>query len=100
MGSMSQQSHSDSVAERHLEHEIAEVEAAIAMVQTGAAASVTLTGLSHGEALVAAVREEAARSGVLVEPIWGWEEDHCDLVVRRIDDQGRGGTDTHGTTDV
>ena len=79
-----------SAAERQLDHEIAEVEAAIAMVRTGAAASVSLTGLGHGAALIEAVRDSASRSHVTVEPIWGWEEDRCDIVVRGIgeDDPG------------
>lgn len=53
------------------------------MVASGAAPRVTLAGLSHGEALLAAVDTFAGASGVTIEPIWGWEEDGCDITVSR-----------------
>jgi len=84
MGSMSRTPRTGLPAQ-HLKHEIAEVEAAIELVATGAATSVSLAGFSHGEALVDALRDDAARKGIVVEPIWGWEEDRCDLVIRRAE---------------
>jgi hypothetical protein len=70
-----------------------EVEAAIALVGSGSAATVTLAGLGYGHALVEALQEKAAREGLVIEPLWGWEEDRCDLVVRRADvrPEGRAG---------
>ena len=85
MDSMAPDPQTHSPTERHLEQEMAEVEAAIDLVLTGGASSVSLAGLSHGQALAEALRDAAARKGVIVEPIWGWEEDRCDLVVRRAD---------------
>ena len=86
---MAQDPQTQSPTERHLEQEMAEVEAAIELVLTGSATSVSLAGLSHGGALADALRDTAAQKGVVVEPIWGWEEDRCDLVVRRRDGPAR-----------
>jgi hypothetical protein len=72
-------------AQDHLEREMAEVEAAISLVESGAAARVSLTGLGHGEALVAALRAAAAEVGVVIEPIWGWEDGRSDLLVRKME---------------
>ncbi|HTC86602.1 MAG TPA: hypothetical protein VK656_07845 [Candidatus Acidoferrum sp.] len=73
----------DTPAQDGLERELREVEAAIAMVEEGGAPSVSLAGLSHAEAIVEALRESAAGRGVVLESIWGWEEDHSDLIARR-----------------
>ena len=62
---------------------MAELKAAIAMVASGAAPRVTLGGLSHGEALLAAVQTFPDADSVVSEPIWGWEEDGCDITVSR-----------------
>ena len=89
MGSMSRTPRTGLPAQ-YLSHEIAEVEAAIELVVTGGATSVSLAGRSHGEAVAAALRDTAASKGVVVEPIWGWEEDGCDVVVRRAGDAAGG----------
>ena len=72
-------------AERALERELAELEAAIALVDSGKTRSVTIAGVRHGEAIVESRRAEAALRGIAVEADWGPGEDDCDIVVRRID---------------
>ncbi|HEX7472912.1 MAG TPA: hypothetical protein VF323_07500 [Candidatus Limnocylindrales bacterium] len=69
-----------------LNRELAEVEAAIALVRSGVAGEVSLTNLRYGEEVLSQIRARGADHGVLLEPI-PWPEDAgCDLDVRRIDD--------------
>lgn len=71
---------------RRLASEISEVESAIALVASGAASRITLTGLKFGEQLARRFSGEAHRRGLHLEPI-PWPEDAgCDLIVRRIDE--------------
>ena len=71
---------------RRLSSEIAEVEGAIALVASGSASRITLTGLRFGEEVARRFRAEAAAKGLRLEPI-PWPEDAgCDLIVRRIDE--------------
>jgi len=71
---------------RRLTSEIAEVKSAIALVASGSASRVTLTGLRFGEAVASRFREEAQSNGVGIEPL-PWPDDAgCDLVVERIDE--------------
>ena len=72
-------------AQHYLEREIAEVQTAIALVGAGHAVTVSLGGLGHGKALLAALGDEAARAGVVIEAIWAWEEDRCDLIIRKVE---------------
>ena len=66
--------------------EVAEVESAIALVASGQASRVTLTGLKFGEQLARRFRAEARSRGLRLEPL-PWPEDAgCDLTVRRIDE--------------
>ena len=71
---------------RRLTSEVAEVEGAIALVASGSASRVTLSGLKFGEQVAGRFRVEARSKGVVLEPI-PWPEDAgCDLIVRRIDE--------------
>jgi hypothetical protein len=71
---------------RRLTSEVAEVEGAIALVASGSASRVTLTGLKFGEQMARRFRAEAHLKGVALEPL-PWPEDAgCDLIVRRIDE--------------
>ena len=71
--------------ERRLASEVAEVEGAIALVASGAASRVTLTGLIFGEPVMVRFRKTAAVAGLVLEPI-PWPEDAgCDLIIRRND---------------
>jgi hypothetical protein len=71
---------------RRLTSEVAEVEAAIALVASGSASSVTLTGLRFGEQVARRFRAEATANGIRLEPILWPEDAGCDLIVRRIDE--------------
>jgi hypothetical protein len=71
---------------RRLTSEVAEVEGAIALVASGSASRVTLTGLKFGEQMARRFRAEAQSKGVALDPL-PWPEDAgCDLIVRRIDE--------------
>ena len=71
---------------RRLSSEVAEVESAIALVASGSASRVTLTGLKFGEQVARRFRAHAESEGVRLEPIPWPEDTGCDLIVRRIDD--------------
>jgi hypothetical protein len=71
---------------RRLTSEISEVESAIALVASGGASRMTLTGLRFSDQLARRFRAEARLRGVLLVPL-PWPEDAgSDLVVRRIDE--------------
>ena len=71
---------------RRLTSEVAEVEGAMAIVASGAASRVTLTGLKFGEQLARRFRVEAQSKGLHLEPIIWPEDSGCDLIVRRTDE--------------
>jgi len=72
--------------QRRLASEITEVESAIALVASGSASLVTLSGLRFGEQVTERFRAEAAARGVVLEPIFWPEDVGFDLTVRRIDE--------------
>lgn len=74
-----------SLIERELDRELAEVEAAIALVRSGAAAEVSVTNLRFGEEVLEQVRRRGADRGVELEPIPWAEDSGCDIRVRRTD---------------
>ena len=57
-----------------------------ALVASGGASRVTLTGLRFGDELTARFRPDAEAAGVLLEPIFWPDDAGCDLIVRRIDE--------------
>ena len=71
---------------RRLTSEISELEGAIAMVASGSASRITLTGLKFGEELSRRFQAEAHSKGLHLEPIIWPEDAGCDLIVRRIDE--------------
>jgi hypothetical protein len=71
---------------RRLAAEIQEVRGALALVASGGASRVTLTGLRFGDELTARFRPEAEAVRVLLEPIFWPDDAGCDLIVRRIDE--------------
>ncbi len=71
---------------RRLTSEISELEGAMAMVASGSASRITLTGLKFGEALSHRFQAEAQSKGLRLEPIIWPEDVGCDLIVRRIDE--------------
>jgi hypothetical protein len=71
---------------RRLTSEVAEVEGAMALVASGSASRITLSGLKFGEQLAERFRADAHSKGLRLEPI-PWPEDAgCDLIIRRIDE--------------
>jgi hypothetical protein len=70
---------------RRLTSEVGEVESAIALVASGSATRITLTGLRFGEAVADRFQTEARSKGVQLDAI-PWPDDAgCDLIVRRTD---------------
>jgi hypothetical protein len=70
---------------RRLTSEVGEVESAIALVASGSASRITLTGLRFGEALADRFRADAESNGIRIETL-PWPDDvGCDLIVRTID---------------
>jgi hypothetical protein len=74
------------VTERHLKREYDEIEAAIALVGSGEARSVGLTGLKFAETVAGRLTGQAADHGVTLELRWRLDDEGCDVVVRRTDD--------------
>jgi len=68
-----------------LASELREVEAAIALVRSGAATTVSLAGLRFAEPVLRELAEQAERDGIVVEPIYWPEDAGCDVTVRRLD---------------
>jgi len=73
-------------AARRLERDYLEVESAIALVGSGAARSVGLTGLRFAEAVARRLTRQAAERGITLELRWWPDDEGADLVVRRTDD--------------
>ena len=69
---------------RRLTSEVAEVESAVALVASGAASRVTLTGLKFGEQVARRFRAEDQLKRVRIEPLPWPDDSGCDLTVRRI----------------
>lgn len=65
--------------------EIRDVEAAIALVRSGAASRVTLAGLRFAEPVLQRLGAQARREGIALDPLYWPEDAGCDVVVRRID---------------
>jgi len=76
----------DHETRERLASEMADVESAMAMVASGTATRMTLTGLRFGEEVARHFGAEAASRGLLLEPIVWPEDAGCDLVVRRVDE--------------
>jgi hypothetical protein len=70
--------------------ELADVEASIALVASGVASSITLTGLRFGQQLVDRLGPSAARDGVELEASFWPEESACDVHIRKAGQIDRG----------
>lgn len=73
------------LVERELDRELAEVEAAIALVRSGAAAEVSVNNLRFSEEVLKQIRLRGADRGVALDPLPYPEDSGCDLRVRRRD---------------
>ena len=71
---------------RRLTSEVAEVEGAIALVASGAASRITLSGLRFGEEVAKRFRADAQSKGVRLDPLPFPDDAGCDLIVRRTDE--------------
>ena len=71
---------------REVDREIAEVEAAIALVRSGGAPDVSITNLRFGEEVLSQIRARGADRGVVLEPLPWPEDTGADVNVRRIHD--------------
>jgi hypothetical protein len=71
---------------RRLTSEVAEVETAIALVASGSASRITLTGLRFGQQVAQRFGADARSRGLRLEPLPYPDDAGCDLVVRRIDE--------------
>ena len=78
------------LAER-LASEVADVEAAIALVRSGVATTITLTSLRFAQQLSDSLAAAAAAQGVHLEASFWPEDDLGDLLVTRMDDLEAGG---------
>jgi len=68
-----------------LASELREVEAAIALVRSGAATTVSLAGLRFAEPVLRELAAQAERDGIALVPIYWPEDAGCDVTVRRLD---------------
>jgi hypothetical protein len=66
-----------------LEHEFRLVDEAISAVASGRFPSVTVAGLRFGDELLERARDDAARHGVRVRPLFHAGEHGSDLVIER-----------------
>jgi len=72
------------LAAERLANEVADVEASIALVASGVANHITLTGLRFGQQVVERLAAGAAAGGVQLEASFWPEDTVCDVHVARI----------------
>jgi len=68
-----------------LEHEISLINGSIALLASGGAARVTLTGLRYGERILPTAQLSASELGVVVRPLWRSPDGGCDIAVETRD---------------
>ena len=71
---------------RRLTSEVAEVESAIALVASGSATRITLSGLKFGEEVAKRFHADAQSKGVRLDPLPFPDDAGCDLIVGRTDE--------------
>jgi hypothetical protein len=72
------------LAAEKLAGELADVEASIALVSTGVATRVTLTGMRFGRQVRDRLQPAALRQGITLEASFWPEDDICDVSVAKI----------------
>lgn len=78
------------LATERLAGELADVEASIALISSGVASSITLTGLVFGQQVAEQLKATAKRRGVHLEATF-WPEDAIgDIHLSRIEEPDRG----------
>ncbi len=68
---------------RTIDREVALVLSAVDLVASGGAPSTMVVGLRLTDAVIEIVRPIADERGVILEPLWGSDEDTADVRVRR-----------------
>jgi hypothetical protein len=68
---------------RTIDREVELVMSAVNLVASGGAPSTMVVGLRLTDAVIDIVRPLAADRGVILEPLWGSDEDTADVRVRR-----------------
>jgi hypothetical protein len=79
--------HHDRIADAvpvRLEHEVALIRDAIALVASGGAPRVVVAGLKLGDALLPTARRMADQAGVRIVPLWRADEAGLDVAVERL----------------
>lgn len=69
--------------QRTLDREADLLMSAVNLVAAGVAPSTVVAGLRLAEAVIAIVQPIADERGVILEPLWGSDEDGLDIRVRR-----------------
>jgi hypothetical protein len=67
-----------------LEHEMALIREAIAMVALGGAPRIILAGINFGETLLDPARRLALEAGVRLVPLWRADERGADIAIEKI----------------
>jgi hypothetical protein len=78
------------LATERLAAEVADIEASVAMVASGAASHITLTGLRFGQQVAERLSASAARHGVHLEASFWPEDSVCDVHISRAVGADRG----------
>ena len=76
----------DADLRRKLDHELAIVHGAIALVASGVSTRVTCSGLAFGSQMLADAQAAGHGCHVRVVPIWSADEDVVDLTIERTDE--------------
>jgi hypothetical protein len=72
-----------SVVRETIDREVALLMSAVDLVASGGAPSTMVVGLRLTDAVIDIVRPMASDRGVILEPLWGSDEDTADVRVRR-----------------
>ena len=67
-----------------MEHEVALVEGAIALLASGGAARVTLTGLRFAERILPMAQQSGREQDVAVRPLWCSGGNSCDIALEPL----------------
>jgi hypothetical protein len=73
--------HGSAAGRGTLEHESSLIDAAIALLVSGGADRVTLTGLRFGERILPSAVRSARLQGVVIRPLWRQGATTCDITV-------------------
>ena len=75
----------DAHVRRTIDREVELLMSAVNLVASGGATSTIVVGLRLTDAVIDIVRPIATERGVVLEPLWGADEDTADVRVRRAE---------------